>query len=238
MKDLLRMGALFAPLSDDEIDRLAKLAVRVRLDKGQALFEQGDPADRFYLVIEGRIKLFRLSPSGSEKIIEAVGPGGTFGEALVFLKAARFPVGAQALVPSVALSIDSADFSSMMWNSPATCFSLMADMSQRLRALVREVDELSQYSAACRLAAYIHNHLEPGKDELVLGITKQDLASRLSIKPETFSRILKDMCKRGLISVDGPVIHAQDKAGLQTMAETCMLGEDSLEGSFHPSSNR
>lgn len=227
------MGLLFGPLTDVQLDRVAQNAVRLRLKPGEALFQQGDAAKRFYLVAAGRVKLFRLSPAGGEKVIEVVSEGGTFGEALVFLEAPRFPVGAQALTAAEVISVDSADFTAMLRGSVDTCFAMMADMSQRLRALVREIDEMSQYSAACRLAAYLYQQLPGDNGSFELPVSKQVLASRLSIKPETFSRILKDLSTRGLISVDGPRFTVHDPDGLGAMADVCSIQGDDLASSFH-----
>ncbi len=74
MKELLKQGSPFARLTEAQLERVARLAVRIRLKDGESLFEQGDPAERFYLVTGGQIKLFRLSPAGKEKVIEVVMP--------------------------------------------------------------------------------------------------------------------------------------------------------------------
>ena len=92
------------------------------LDDGEALFEQGDPAKRFYLLLRGQIKLFRLSPAGNEKVVDIVVPGGTFAEALMFLEQPLCPVGAVALQASEVVSIDATDFVGMLRESIDTCF--------------------------------------------------------------------------------------------------------------------
>lgn len=99
MIEELRRALLLSRLSDEQLARVARHANHVRLDEGQMLFRQGDPAERFYLVIAGRLRLFRLSPDGGEKVIEIVAPGETFAEALMFLEAPRYPVCAAALDP-------------------------------------------------------------------------------------------------------------------------------------------
>ena len=157
MKELLKQGLLFARLTEAQLDRVARLAVRIRLKDGESLFQQGDPAGRFYLVTGGQVKLFRLSPAGNEKVIEVVMPGSTFAEALMFLERPRYPVGAQALGPAEVISIDARDFAGMLKGSVETCFLLLGDMSQRLRGLLREIDEISLHSGTCRIAAYMIN---------------------------------------------------------------------------------
>jgi CRP-like cAMP-binding protein len=232
MKEFLRQGVLFASLNDAQLDRVARLAVRVRLQDGESLFEQGDPAKRFYLVLGGQVKLYRLSPAGNEKVIEIVMPGSTFAEALMFLERPHYPVGAQALGPAEVISIDAADFADMLKGSVETCFLLLGDMSQRLRGLLREIDELSLHSATCRIAAYLVNQLPDNRDSFELPVPKQVLASRLSVKPETFSRIIKSLSDQSIIKVSGSRIDVLDRDHLQTAADVCALPQDSLQATF------
>lgn len=232
MKEELKIGLLFTNLADEQLERIARHAVHVRLEEGESLFEQGDKADRFYLVLSGQIKLFRLSPAGNEKVIEIVMPGSTFAEALMFLERPHYPVGAQALEPSELISIDARDFANMLRGSVDTCFLLLGDMSQRLRGLLREIDELSLHSASCRIAAYLVQHVKEGEKHFELPIAKQVLASRLSIKPETFSRIIKSFTEQGIISVQGSQVAILDWAALQAAADVCALPQDALQSTF------
>jgi len=75
MIELLRRAPLLSGLGQEQLERVAANAVPVHLDEGQWLFSQGDPSRRFYFLHQGQIRLFRLSPEGTEKIIEIVSPG-------------------------------------------------------------------------------------------------------------------------------------------------------------------
>jgi CRP-like cAMP-binding protein len=228
----LRRGHLFAGLSPEQQERIAKRACRVSLEAGESLFEQGERAERFYLVLRGQIKLYRLSPAGNEKVVEIVSAGSTFAEALMFLDRPQYPVGAQALQRSEVLSIDSADFADMLRGSIDTCFLLMGDMSQRLRGLIREIDNLSLHSATCRVAGYVISIAPADSDEFELGVPKQIVASRLSIKPETFSRIVKNLAEQGLMEISGTRVTISDRERLQKIADVCALPQDSLTDTF------
>lgn len=219
----LRQCTLFANMQEPQIQRVLRHAVTRQLKVGETLFEQGDHANRFYLLSSGQIKLFRLSPAGNEKVVDIITPGSTFAEALMFLERPHYPVGAQALQPSTVISIDSVDFADMLRNSVETCFLLMGDMSQRLRGLLHEIDELSLYSATCRVAAYLATNKPADSDSLKLPVAKQVLASRLSTKPETFSRIFKDLSKRGLIEVEGNQVRILDLDALKDAADSCSV---------------
>jgi CRP-like cAMP-binding protein len=232
IQDDLKKGHLFAQLSDEQLSRVARNAVKKHLLQDEILFDQGDTADRFYYVLKGQIKLFRISPAGNEKIIEVVTPGSTFAEALMFLSRPHYPVGAQALIEAELISVDSKDFARMLRESVDTCFLMLADMSQRLRGLVREIDELSQYSAISRVAAYFLQVAPADAREFELPVPKQVLASRISVKPETLSRIMKQLTNRGLISVNGNMIRILDLKELESTADACSLQQDLLQSTF------
>ncbi len=216
----LRQSHLFADLSESELKRVAQHSAVVKLRSGEALFEQGDPALRFYLVRSGQIKLFRLSPAGNEKVVDVVTPGNTFAEALMFLERPYYPVGAQALQASEVISIDASDFSRMLKESVDTCFVLLGSMSQRLRILLREIDEISLHSATGRVATYLLEHASDRSDTFRLPVAKQVIASRLSVKPETFSRIVKNLSNQGVIRIDGSLVTIHDREALQIAADT------------------
>lgn len=228
LEDELRKGLLFSRLSDKQLARIAQKTCQVELREGEALFEQGDEADRFYLVVNGHLKLFRLSPDGNEKVIEVVSPGQTFAEALMFLDASFYPVGAQALSRARVLSVDSKSFLQMLRESVELCFLMMGDMSFRLRGLIQEIDDLSLHSATCRVAGYLLTNAPEGESRFDLKIPKQVLASRLSVKPETFSRIIKRLNSSNILEFKGSHVEIKDFQRLREIANVCALPGSSI----------
>ena len=219
MIDDLRNAPLLSRLTDAQLERVRQGAVLRRLDEGELLFTQGNAAERFYLVQSGQIRLFRLAPDGSEKVIEIVSPGQTFAEALMFLKAPRYPVSAAALAPTRLVAIDAGDFAAMLRGSVDTCFVVMGALSQRLRALIGEIDELTLHSAKGRVARWLLAHCPGDRRALTLDVPKAVLASRLSIKPETFSRVTKQLIEDRIIEVYGAHVTVLDRAALSRVAE-------------------
>jgi CRP-like cAMP-binding protein len=229
----LKKSFMFAGLTDKQLERVARHAVRIHLAEGEMLFQQNDRAERFYMLLRGQIKLFRLGPSGNEKVIEIVTPCSTFAEALMFLDRPAYPVGAQAIQPADIISIDAADFARMLRESVDTCFMLLGDMSQRLRGLIREIDDLSLSSATCRVAGYLLSKSEPEGRIFDLEVPKQTLASRLSVQPETFSRIVRQLSDQGILAVHGSRVEISDRDRLRQIANVCAQPEDSLADTFH-----
>lgn len=216
---------LLAGLERAHLQRIADRAVRLRLDEGQLLFRQGEPAARFYLVEQGQMRLFRLSPDGAEKVIEIVSAGQTFAEALTFLHLPRYPVCAAALASTQLIAIDAADFAAMLRDSVDTCFVVLGALSQRLRGLIGEIDTLTLHTAKSRVARYLLANCPSPQQTLSLDVRKAVLASRLSIQPETLSRVLRQLSDDGLIDIDGHRITLRQREPLVAIAEIGDLAE-------------
>lgn len=223
MIEELKKNFLFTRLSAEQLQRVASHAERIHLGEGAPLFEHGDEAKRFYLVLSGQIKLFRLSPEGNEKVIEIYTEGHTFAEALMFLEQPRYPVCASALTDSELLSLNSKDFVAMLRESVDTCFLLMGDMSQRLHGLIKEIDDLSLQSGTRRVATYLLNLAGSTTDSFELDIPKGVMASRLSLKPETFSRIIRNLHERGILTVTRRSIEIHKRGELQSISDACEI---------------
>ncbi len=216
-KEFVEKTHLFKGLNEQQLDKILQQSTLHKLKKEQGLFSQGDSVGCFYLVLSGMVKLFRLSPDGQEKVIEVVNSGETFAEALMFLENPNFPVSAAALSEAHVVSFNATEFLKMLKLSPDTCITLLGSMSHRIRGLVQEIDNLSVQTGRQRLAAYLIEQAdENGK--LHLPIAKSVLASRLSIKPETFSRIIKQLRNSETITIDGANIEIIDADQLEDFA--------------------
>ncbi|MES9832221.1 MAG: Crp/Fnr family transcriptional regulator [Candidatus Thiodiazotropha sp. DIVDIV] len=217
----LRQCYLFTHLNDDQFRKVEQMSREIKLLDGQLYFQVGDPATHFFLVTSGQVKLTRLSMQGQEKVIEIISPGETFAEALMFGEQPDYPVNALAMGETHLLSFESDPFKELLRGSVDTCFYLLADMSHRLRMLIREIDDLTLQSASCRVASFLWNRWSLVKaqgDSIELQAPKGVIASRLSVTPETFSRILHNFSDQGVIRVDGSRVDILDDEGLQTFA--------------------
>lgn len=203
----LRANTLFAELDDDQLARVAEGLRLHNLGKGDHVFEQGEPAHHFFLLRSGQMKLYRVSLDGQEKVVEIVSPGQTFGESLMFAEpGSGYLTYAEAIEPSVVLAFNSAVFKEILHESTRTCFRLMGAMSRRLHQQINEIDQLALHDATYRLVSYLLDRLPTGvvqSPNVFLATSKSVIASRLSIKPETFSRILTRLSRDKLIDVHG-----------------------------------
>ena len=204
----LRQHYLFRRLSDEAFSKILLQSNLISLKRNENLFNQGDSASRFFLVRSGQITLFQTSPDGNEKVVDIIGPGQTFAEAVMFMEGNRYPVNSKATTNSELFYFDNKAFIEQLHNSDALCFAMMADMSTRLKGLLTEISELTIYNAKHRLISYLLGHINDLKDQptVKLTATKSMIASRLSITPETFSRIMSKLKKEGLIAIEDETI--------------------------------
>ncbi|HLD14759.1 MAG TPA: Crp/Fnr family transcriptional regulator, partial [Burkholderiales bacterium] len=133
----LRRAYLFTDMGPAHLQTLVNGMQDLRLKAGDNLFRHGQPAERFFFLREGLIKLYRLSPDGDEKIIEIMRPGETFAEAVMFMgNAGRYPVNAEAVSEARLYTFDQKIFLKLLSESNEACFGLLASMSRRLHMLV------------------------------------------------------------------------------------------------------
>ncbi|MCW8972111.1 MAG: Crp/Fnr family transcriptional regulator [Gammaproteobacteria bacterium] len=220
----LQKNHLFRALDRGQMEALQPHISIKSLKQGEHLFEEGQKAEAFYLLRQGQIKLYRLAPSGQEKVIEIVRPGHSFAEALMFLEVPAYPLSAQALTNVELFVIRNRGFLELLSGSVETCFHVMADISVRLKGLLNEIDALTLQNASLRLVNFLlylvqEQEVCEGCVEITLPAAKNIIASRLSIQPETLSRILANLGNQGLISVEGLNITVHDPEGLRTYGD-------------------
>jgi len=227
IESVLRKTPLFASLTDDEMRALAARTARQRFQKDEQLFAEGDPCKGLYLVASGKIRIFKLSPSGREQILAVEGPGSSFAELPVF-DGGNYPAAASAIEDTEALFISRRDFQNFCREHPDVGLKVIAVVGSRLRRLVGIIEELSFTTVRQRLIAVILRMAQEShtrsKEGIHVELTKshQDLAAELGTVRELVSRNLGRLQAEGFLDVEGRKIVVKDLAGLkreQTSAE-------------------
>lgn len=209
---------LFAGLAEADFDELVVQMSEEYLGKGEVLFHRGDPAGAFYFLVSGQVELSLLSPGGQKKIIEVIGPGRTFAEAVMFMRESNFPVGAEALSDCTLLRIPNAAYLAVLDGNPDACLRLLSDVCAHLHARVREIERLTVQNARSRLSSYLLDHIVDTRDDegtIRLDLPRHVIASRLSITPETLSRILRQLVDEGVLTIEDRVIYVRSLARLR-----------------------
>jgi CRP/FNR family transcriptional regulator len=211
---------LFEGLSRGELEDLSLIVDDLTVVKGEAIFLEGDDGNGFYVVISGKVKIFKVSWEGKEQILHIFGPGEPFGEVPVF-GGKQFPASAEALEKGRVFFFPREDFSALIKKNPELALNLLAVLSKRLRRFTSLIENLSLKEVPGRLAAYLLYLRGSGEGtaELELDISKGQLASLLGTIPETLSRILGKMSNGGFIESEGSLIRIMDLQGLEGLAE-------------------
>lgn len=215
----LRQHHLFGKLPAAAFHEVCGLAIFRRLDGGDILFHQGDVADRFYLLLDGQMKLTRVLPEGHEKLVEVIHAGQSFAEALLFSGAPNYPVSASALKGSSLVSIDGSHYRRILEEQPKICLDLLATFSIRLHQRLNEIDTLTLANASRRVVRFLCQEQEACNGPIQLNVPKRLIASQLGIQPETFSRILHRLIDAGLIAMERRVIRVLDRPSLANYHE-------------------
>lgn len=222
----VRNHQLFHSLPDESFQLISQHSGLISLKKNEILFECGFEASHFFLVRTGQITLFQTSFDGNEKIVDISESGQTFAETSMFNESKLYSVNARATCDTDLFYFDSDTFKSQLYYSNDACFSLMAEMSRRLKNQTQEIIELSIHDAQHRLVNYLLEKSCVQNDQscqpvVKLSTTKSLLASRLSITPETFSRILARLKKQDLITIKDDVIILSNPGSLRTLVGYC-----------------
>jgi CRP-like cAMP-binding protein len=214
----LRVLPLFQDLEPPEIERLAQGCHLRRLARGDMVFRVGDPCEGFHVVVTGQVKLFVLSPGGQEKVIEIVGAGSSFAEALMFLGKPCL-VNAQALADSAVLTVKRQAVMDELARDHRFALRMLAGLSRRLHGLVHDVQAYALQNGVQRVIGYLLREQDADEGDgaavtVSLPVSKATLASRLSMTPEYFSRTLRELEEAGLIEVDKRDIRLLDRKRL------------------------
>ena len=214
LPDYLRRRHLFRDLTAEQLGEVVARLRTVHLPDGQWLYRQGDRADRFFVVREGQIALFRQSSEGRESIVAIVGADEVFGDELIFLPQAYHDLNARSVGDSTLVSIDRAGFRSFLEESPSLSFRLLGTLHRRQKMLLDHIERLTLQDATQRLMAYLLDRVgnRQGAQRLELSLPKSTLAAHLSIQPETLSRILGRLKECDYLREEGEVLIVQSEA--------------------------
>jgi CRP-like cAMP-binding protein len=210
---------LFNELAPAEIDCIAEGTSELHVSRGRVLFNKGDPCNGFYLVVYGQVKLSFIAPQGGEKVVDLVGPGFSFGEALMFM-GKPYILTAQTLADTLLLHVSKQVVFESIAREPEFAKKMLAGLSRKLHGLIADVESYSLQSGTERVIGYLlrdsaMSDAEVARYSVTLPASKQVVASRLNLTPEHFSRILHDLTDAGLIQVEGREVQIVDATKLR-----------------------
>lgn len=215
----LRGHYLFAPLSVAQWEELTPHITLHELSAHARLFLRDDPAKLSYVVLDGALKLYRVSSQGHETIMRLVRPGQCFAENVLFSDQPQYPVCALAVETSRVASIGRDAYLALLRESFETCRAVMAEMTMRICNHWDEIEGLSLQGSQARVAHYLLKlQARTGERSVHLPSRKGVIATRLGLAPETFSRALRALIDQDFIDVEGGTIELKNSAALEHLA--------------------
>ena len=210
---------MFSNMQPEELQRVARGCVLERIERGKVLFRTGEMSQAFHIVVLGQVKLCVISPAGVEKVIELCGPGHSFAEAVMFMNAPHL-VNAQTLTETLLLTVEKNAVLREIEADSRFALRMLAGISRRLHGLIKDVEGYALHSGMQRVISYLLRDLVdaggvvPQSITVSLPVSKSTIASRLSLTPEYFSRVLHELETAKLITVQRRDIHIHDTAKL------------------------
>ena len=209
---------MFSALDGAAVEALVRRCLTIRRRRGAMLFSPMEPAERLFVVLEGRVKLYKLSPGGDEQILHMYGPGNAFAEAAV-LAGGTYPAFAEAAEDCTLLAIDRRELRRAIRTNPDLAMGMLAGLSAKLHEFNRLIEELSLKEVPARLAGVLLRMAdEAGGPTFRLRQTKRELAAQIGTVAETLSRALAKLKDAGFIRVRGGEITILDREGLSRAA--------------------
>lgn len=202
----LRSNALFGRLPDRALALLVGTGQVRTVPRGTTLFVQDEEADRFFVLLDGWVKLYRLTRDGSEAVVNIVAPGETFAEAAMFASG-KFPVCAEAVADSRVMTLTAEGFARCLREDDQIAFAMLGSLSVRLRHLVQQIEQLQVQPTPQRVGTFLLRFCPegPGSAVFALPFDKALVARRLGMQPETFSRALAKLRGVGVETQGGTV---------------------------------
>lgn len=223
---IVRSTPLFGTMQQDVVQSIVGNRAVRSYDKGAVLFQQGEAAASFFVVLDGWVKLFRMTPDGSEAVVGVFRRGETFAEAAIFL-GGRYPVSAEVVTNARLLRVDGEVLRNRICEQPDLAMSMLASASYHLKSLVEQIEQIKLLSAPQRIADFLVRlcPVRDGSCTIELPYEKALIASRLGMKPESLSRALAKLRPLG-VSVDREQVSIVDVQLLTNFVESSDRGDE------------
>jgi len=222
-EDLLRTTPIFSRLSVDDRKKIAEVANVKRFSRGDLIFEQDSPSDALYAIAAGRVKIFKMMPSGKDLILEVFGPGDPLGAVAVYI-GRPFPASAAALEDTTCVVIPRVDFFRLLEQHPTLVRGLLLGMTTRLVELTNRLAELTGGRIEARFARlFIKLADQMGRPErggtfIPLALSRQELADMTGTTIETCIRIMSRWGKDAIVRTEKDGFVVVSRRELDTIA--------------------
>jgi len=226
---MLARAPLFAGVPPEGLNEVAAAASAVRCTPGETLFGQDDPADAFFVLITGRVKIAQVTAEGHQVVLRYIGPGEVFGAVPLFTNTG-YPAAATAVTDSMALRWDRAATHRLLQRYPPILSNALTIVGRRLHELQNRYRELATERVEQRVGRAILRLLEKAGHRQAAGVqiafplSRQDIAEMTGTTLHTVSRILSEWEKRGVLQGGRMRVIIRDPAALARIADELPAG--------------
>lgn len=217
---VIKRCPLFSGTTEADLHHLTQICKHREYARGEVLFSEGEEAQGFFVVATGKVKIYKLSPEGKERILHIVHPGGTFAEAAIFGDG-RYPAYAEPLERSQLLFFPKREFLTLLLEHSQIAINMIGGLSRFLRQFATQIEELTFKDVPARLARYLLDLAGDEAARIELPISKSQLASNLGTVSETLSRTLRKLSDDDVIRVEGKSIEILDYDRLEDLSLKC-----------------
>lgn len=200
-RNCIEIVPIFSNLTKEEMLEVASITIDRTYDKGEMIYLAGDKVDKLFVIHKGKVKIVRFSQNGKEQVIRVLGPGEFMGELALF-HSAPMTDNAEALEKTTMCIIDGNKLKELMGRYPGISLKIVEELSKRLDKVEGLIEDISLNTVEKRLANALIN-MANDSNEVVLKMSKRDLASYMGMSQETLSRKLSQFQDQGLIKLVG-----------------------------------
>jgi CRP-like cAMP-binding protein len=206
---------MFRNLSDPQRENVARGCRLRRFSRGDMVFRAGEACEAFHFVVSGQVRLYVASATGEEKVIELIGPGHSFAEAMMFLPK-PYMLNAQTLTDTLLMVVSKQAVFTEIERDPRVSMHMLSGISDWLHRLLLDVEGYALHTGLQRLIGYLLRDVELDQEgdigvvTVSFPVSKATVASRLSLTPEYFSRVLHQLEAEHLIEIDKREIRILD----------------------------
>jgi len=219
IQQIIQKCHLFSGVTERDLVLLQEICRQRNYPRGEILFEQGEKAVGFYVVSSGKVKIYKLSPEGKERILHIVQPGNTFAEAAIFADGC-YPAFAETLEASKLLFFPKKEFLDLLHQHSQIAINMIGGLAKFLRQFTTQIEDLTFRDVPARLARYLADIGGDRKAVVTLPVSKTQLASNLGTVSETLSRTFRKLTDEEILRVTGKQIEILDADRLLDLANS------------------
>ena len=218
MTDLLKRTTLFSGMAEQELAAVEKIAHIRKAARGEEIFAEGDPAEALYILISGRVEVFKLNADGKKQLLRTISPGEMFAEAVMF-SGTSYPAYADATTDCELLVITRKHLVTLLYTHPQLSLKMLGSLAQLLMKFSKMIEDLTLKEVPARVASFLlENSEQTGSPTFTLNMKMGELAEQVGTARETLSRAMRKFRYEGMIGVQGKTITILKKELLDEVA--------------------